>query len=120
MSPRTTLGRRIRDRRIELGMSLRELARRREITPSYLSDIENDRRTPAEDLLRAIGKELELAFDELMGLAGRLDQQSEQYLRRQPSAATLFRRLREQGMDQADIEKLIEDIDKRGKARSRP
>ena len=120
MSPRTTLGGRIRERRVELGLSLRELARRRDITPSYLSDIENDRRVPAEEVLRAIGKELDLAFDELTGLAGRIDQQTEEYLRRQPTAATLFRRMRERGMGQADIEKLIEDVDRRGKARSRP
>ncbi len=120
VSPRTTLGGRIRERRVELGLSLRELARRRDITPSYLSDIENDRRVPAEEVLRAIGKELDLAFDELTGLAGRIDQQTEEYLRRQPTAATLFRRMRERGMGQADIEKLIEDVDRRGKARSRP
>lgn len=119
MSPRATLGSRIRERRVEQGISLRELARRREITPSYLSDIENDRRVPAEEVLRSIAKELELPFDELTGLAGRIDQQTEEYLRRQPTAATLFRRLRERGMGQADIEKLIEDVDRRGKARSR-
>lgn len=120
MSPaRTTLGSRIRDRRVELGSGLRELARRLDITPSYLSDIENDRRVPAEEVLRTLAKELNLSFDELTGLAGRLDQRTEDYLRRQPTAAVLFRRLRERGFGEADIEKLIENVDRK-KARTKP
>lgn len=118
MSPaRLTLGERIRDRRVEQEIGLRELARRLEITPSYLSDIENDRRVPAEEVLRALAKELELSFDEMTGLAGRLDQQTEQYLRKQPKTAVLFRRLREKGFGEADIEKLIHSVERQGKVR---
>lgn len=122
MSPaRTTLGGRLHDRRVELDIGLRELARRLEITASYLSDIENDRRVPAEAVLRGLAEKLDLSFDELTGLAGRLDQQTEQYLRRQPTAAVLFRRLRERGFGEADIGKLIENVERHErKARSKP
>lgn len=41
---RETLGGRVRRARVEAGFGLRELARRLGKTPSYLSDIENDRR----------------------------------------------------------------------------
>lgn len=119
MSP-TTLGGRIRDRRVQLELGLRELARRLDITASYLSDIENNRRVPAEAVLRGLAKELDLSFDELTGLAGRLDQQTEQYLRRQPTAAVLFRRLRERGYGETEIGKLIEDVERHRKARSKP
>jgi transcriptional regulator with XRE-family HTH domain len=114
---RTSLGGRIRERRVELEIGLRELARRLDITPSYLSDIENDRRVPAEDVLRNLAREIDLSFDELTGLAGRLDQQTEKYLRRQPTAAVLFRRLRERGFGEADIGKLIQNVERQGRAR---
>jgi transcriptional regulator with XRE-family HTH domain len=47
-----SLGTVIRDARVKSGRSLREFAKLLDITPSYQSDIENDRRVPAEDLLK--------------------------------------------------------------------
>jgi transcriptional regulator with XRE-family HTH domain len=45
-----TLGQVIRDARVAAGTTLREFARTLDITPSYQSDIENDRRIPSEDV----------------------------------------------------------------------
>lgn len=118
MSPsRTTpsLGQRIRDRRVEKELGLRELARAMEITPSYLSDIENDRRIPAEEVLKTIAKELELPFDELMALGGRLDEQTERYLKKQPQAAVLFRRISKSKLGEADLKRLLDHTDQMAK-----
>lgn len=49
-----TLGTEIRSAREAAGLTLRALARRIEISPSYLCDIETDRRAPALDTLDAI------------------------------------------------------------------
>ena len=61
-----SLGEVIRDARVGTGRSLREFARSMEITPSYQSDIENDRRVPAEDVLKKIAQALGLNFDDLI------------------------------------------------------
>ena len=47
----TPLGRRIAEARAALGWSLRECARQIEISPAYLSDLENGRRLPSIDVL---------------------------------------------------------------------
>ena len=83
-----------------------------EITPSYLSDIENDRRVPAEEVLKTIAKELELPFDELMALGGRLDEQTEEYLKRQPTAGVLFRRISARKLGVEDLKKLLDQAEK--------
>lgn len=61
-----TLGEIIRDKRIEKYLSLRDLAKLISIAPSYLSDIENDRRVPAEEIIRNIVQALDLDADDLM------------------------------------------------------
>lgn len=51
------IGERLRLQRIEtLGMGLREMARFIEVAPAHLTDIENARRTPSEDLLVRIAR----------------------------------------------------------------
>src|SRR5262245_27419970 len=90
-----SLGRVIREARVKTGTSFRDFAKTLTITPSYQSDIENDRRDPSEEVLRKIADLLDLDFEELMALAGRFGDQAERYLRRQPAAGALFRRLSE-------------------------
>lgn len=67
------LGKTIKKRRQQKDMSLRELARRIEKSPSFLSTIENadDPPSVAEDTLRAIEKTLAFEPYELITLAGR-------------------------------------------------
>ena len=61
------VGQRLRSERERLGLSLRELARRLEISPSALSQIETGRSRPSVGTLYAIVSELELSLDELFG-----------------------------------------------------
>lgn len=109
-SPNKSYGEVIREARVARGWSLRELAKRIDITPSYLSDIENDRRVPAEDVLRALSTELELDFDDLMARSGRLGSDAVRYMSRMPAAGVLFRRLSEENAPQDVLEKLSETL----------
>jgi len=107
-----TLGTMIRDVRVQTGLSLRGLAKQLGITPSYQSDIENDRRVPSEDVLKKIAESLGLEFEELMASAGRLGDCVERYLRRQPVAGTLFRRLSETNAPENLLREIIETVEK--------
>lgn len=107
-----TLGDFIRTARVGKGISLRELARRLEITPSYQSDIENDRRIPADEILRASAKELSIDFEHLMALAVRFTDEAERYIRRHPTAGTLFRKITERDLSEEDLKKLLRAVEK--------
>jgi len=62
------MGRRIRSRREELGMSLRELARRCDLVPSHLSKIErNVSHEIKTDTLRKLAYHLSVTTDWLVG-----------------------------------------------------
>jgi transcriptional regulator with XRE-family HTH domain len=106
-----TLGIVIRDARVKSGRTLREFAKLLSITPSYQSDIENDRRVPAEEVLKRTAGLLGLNFEELMALAGRIGQDAERYLRRQPAAGVLFRKLTETNAPEALLRKMIEEAE---------
>ncbi|PRI11811.1 XRE family transcriptional regulator [Leucobacter massiliensis] len=61
-----TLGRRIRERRTALGLTLEQLAAAVDRAPSQLSAIENGRREPRLPLLRALAAALDSTVDELL------------------------------------------------------
>ncbi|MFT4231631.1 MAG: helix-turn-helix domain-containing protein [Leucobacter sp.] len=61
-----TLGRRIRERRTRLGMTLEQLAGIVDRAPSQLSAIENGKREPRLPLLRALAAALDSSVDELL------------------------------------------------------
>lgn len=115
---RRTLGARVRQARVGEKLGLRELARRLKKTPSYLSDIENDRRIPSEEVLRDISRELPLEFEELMTLAGRFGEEAQRYLQRSPAAAALFRRITESKLGEEDLGKLIQRAKQLGEKKS--
>ena len=68
------LGDRLRQRRLELHIGLREAASKLKISPTYLSRIETGKEEspPTENLLRAMTELLSEHFDGLMSLAGRI------------------------------------------------
>jgi transcriptional regulator with XRE-family HTH domain len=101
-----SLGDLIREARTPKG-SLRDFAKKLDITPSYLSDIENDRRIPAEEVLRRIAELLELDFDELMAKAGRFGEDADRYMRKHPTLGVLFRQLSESNLADDDLAKLL-------------
>ena len=101
----------INNARVRRRWGLRALARELGIVPSYLSDIENDRRVPSETVLRGMARVLELDFDRLMQEAGRLGEGTEQYLRQNEVAGRLFRRIARSQLDQQALEKLMESLE---------
>jgi transcriptional regulator with XRE-family HTH domain len=107
-----TLGQVIRDTRVASGRSLREFARGVGITPSYQSDIENDRRIPSEDVLKKMAGSLNLNYEELMALAGRFGDDAERYLRRNPTAGALFRKLSETNAPENVLRKMLKEVKK--------
>jgi transcriptional regulator with XRE-family HTH domain len=109
MADRQTLGDVIREARVT-HMSLRELARRLGVTPSYVSDIENNRRVPSEDVLRRIADELMLGFGDLVARAGRIGIDAERYLRETPAATTLFRRITEEKLTDEELRGLLDRV----------
>jgi transcriptional regulator with XRE-family HTH domain len=69
----TSVGARLRERRGQLGLSLRELARRLEVSPSLVSQIETGKIQPSVRTLYAIVNELGLSLDEIFELSGPSD-----------------------------------------------
>lgn len=61
-----TVGERIRERREELGWKQDELARRANISKSFLSDLENGKRNVGADKLLDIARALNLSLDFIM------------------------------------------------------
>jgi len=89
-----TLGHRIRERREELDLSLREFAKQLMCSPPFISDIEHGRRFPSEDTLHKMAKLLNLGVDELKALDPRAPiEEIRQWTERDPSFAFAFRSL---------------------------
>jgi transcriptional regulator with XRE-family HTH domain len=102
-----TLGEVIHDARNKLGMSLRGVTKKLKITPSYLSDIENDRRVPSEEVLAKLADLLHLDWNDLMARAGRFGEDAVRYMMKTPAAGVLFRRLAEQQASGKTVEELL-------------
>ena len=111
MSDTRTFGDLIREARVARDLSLRELARQLNIAPSYLSDIENGRRIPSEEVTRALCQVLELNFDELMAVAGRVGLDTERYLRQTPAAGALFRKISEGRLSDIELRRLDKTVE---------
>lgn len=95
-----SLGEKIKEARLKLDLSLRELARRADITAPFLSDIELGRRFPSEEVLRLLAKELGLPNEELAKLDARSPlSELKRMAQENPSWAVAFRKVAEQGKD---------------------
>lgn len=64
----STLGEKIKELRLALGISLRALATKVDKSPPFLSDIELGRRYPSDDVLEAIAKVLGVDSQQLKQL----------------------------------------------------
>lgn len=82
------LGASLRERREAVGLTLRALARRVEIDPSYLSRVEQGAVPPSEQLLRALAPHLDLGLDEILLLAGRLPESLQHLVALEPERVT--------------------------------
>jgi len=106
-----TLGEVIRGQRVNKGLGLREMAKALNKTLWYLSDIENDRRVPSEDVLGKIAKMLAIDFNILMALGGRFGDDAERYMKRHPTAGVLFRKITEGNLKDNELQKLLKQVE---------
>lgn len=109
-----SLGKQVRDARVAANQTLRGLARDLGLSPSYLNDIEFDRRVPSTEVLRQIADRLVLNVDALLAAAGRVGiaKDAEQYIRETPSAGVLFRRVTTDRLTEDQVQRLIKQVDK--------
>ena len=59
------LGERLKDLRVQAGLSLRELARQAKVSPSFISQIENGKSQPSVATLYSFSQLLDVSIDEL-------------------------------------------------------
>jgi HTH-type transcriptional regulator, competence development regulator len=114
-APVTTLGQFIRQRREELRrddarFSVRQVAERIGIEPSYLSKVERDIGSPpSEETLARLARELDTDADLLLALAGKVSSDLQQAIRRRPQLfAQVIRELRDMP-DQAVL-RLVREV----------
>jgi transcriptional regulator with XRE-family HTH domain len=88
-------------------MTLRQTATAVGVSASYLSDIENGRKTPSEEVVLGLAKVLDLDSDDLLAAAGRIGESADEYLRANPDAGVLFRRLSEYRVGPEGLKQLI-------------
>lgn len=97
-----TLGDQIRRLRQEKGISLRELARRAEISPSFLSEIENGKNFPSSETINTIASRLKVSVASLRELDIRSQLTELKRLIEKDSAwGSVFRKLAKAGHDEA-------------------
>lgn len=114
-----SFGSKVRDARLAKKITLRELARRIEKAPSYVNDIEYDRRVPSEVVVRQLSDELDLDVDVMLALAGRVGEGAEEYLRSEPTAGVLFRRVAQEQLDEEALQELLSKVEQLSKQRPR-
>lgn len=107
-SQETTLGEVIAEARRNARLNLRDLAAKIGIHFTYLADIEKNRVIPSENVILNISlqTELELEFDELMALAGRLGDKAENYLKHHPQFGRLLRAIANEEPSHDELTKL--------------
>jgi transcriptional regulator with XRE-family HTH domain len=105
-----SLGQRIRKKREEKQLGLREMARKVNISPTYLSRVETEeeRTPPGEETLRAIAAVLETSFDDLMHLAGRVPSDVGDMIKRDPDLPHFLRSAKQQGLTGKSLGELLD------------
>jgi transcriptional regulator with XRE-family HTH domain len=96
------LGEKMRKLREDLGISLREFSRRAELSPSFVSDIENGRRYPSSPRLKRIAKTLNVPVSRLADLDHRVTMAFlREMLEDDPDWGPVFRRIHAAAADGA-------------------
>ncbi len=104
-----SLGDVIREARANTG-GLREFAKKLGVSPSYMSDIENDRRVPAEDIIRKMANLLNLDFDNLMAMAGRFGKDADRYMRRHPMVGLIIREIAASNVSDQGLKEMMRKV----------
>lgn len=110
-----TFGQYVRQRRqaIQAGgdrrFSLRQVAGRIEVEPSYLSKIERDEQRPSEQAVRSLARELGEDEDVLLAMVGKVSCELQDIIRKRPELfGELIRKLRD--MPDKTIRRLSSEV----------
>lgn len=105
-----TLAERIRELRETKDLSLREFAKKLDNTsPAHISDIENGRRYPSDELLHKIARILDVKFEELKQLDVRLRVEDlRRAVRLDPALGFALRKVADKKVTADDILKLAD------------
>ena len=110
-----TFGQTLRELRMAKDVTLRDMARRLELTPTYLSQVEQDKFSPpTEDRIKQMGQILGLAqaqVDELVAMAGRVSRDLHDAVTEHPREMASFLRTA-RGLTAEDIRELTERAQK--------
>jgi HTH-type transcriptional regulator, competence development regulator len=110
-----TFGQALRALRMEKNVTLRDMARRLDLTPTYLSQVEQDKFSPpTEDRIKQMGQILDLPqeqVDQLVAMAGRVPQDLHDVLDEHPHEMASFLRTA-RGLTAGDIRQLTEEAEK--------
>lgn len=110
-------GERIRRLRTEKGLGLRAMAKKVDISATYLSRIETneEKSPPAEKVIKALARELGDDFDTLMGLAGRIPEDVEDVIKNDPRMPEFLRTARNQKVSGDELMEWLGSRNKKGK-----
>jgi transcriptional regulator with XRE-family HTH domain len=103
-------GERVRRRRQECGLGLRETAKRTGISATFLSRVETDaeKALPSEAVIRKLADILNDDFDELMVLAGRISNEVRDYVKADPRMPEFLRRAKAKNIPAERLMELLE------------
>ena len=107
----------LRKSRLDHGIGQRELAKEIGIAPSYLSDIEKEKRNaPNLNILKKLSKILKIDIDHLNNLAGiskkELPPDIVEYVKKNPNLNSLIRTIKNNNLSNEEIEKINNLINK--------
>jgi transcriptional regulator with XRE-family HTH domain len=106
----------IREAREARDISLRDLAKRIAVSPTFLSKVETEDWKPKEDKLRKIASILEMDGDDLVARAGRVPSDLTDIIKKHGAKAELATLLRmTKGYSAAEMSKLVQLAKKPGK-----
>lgn len=103
-------GKRLRQRRKEKGVGLREAAGKVSISPTFLSRIEtgSDSALPSEQVIAALAKLLDDDFDHLMRLAGRVPSEVAELIKADPQMPAFLRHAKAKKLTGEDLFRLLD------------
>ena len=115
-NPPTTFGSYIRSLRIDSGIGQRELAKKIDISPSYLNDLEkNKRNAPKVELINKFSVLLKADLELLYNLAGNSNKSIppdlSEYIDNNPKIISLIRSLKNRNFNDDEIDTLIKNTD---------
>jgi len=117
MVKKKSFGLLIREARVNQGFGQRDLAVKVGIAPSYLNDIEKEKRSaPKQIVIKKIAKLLKININILNDLAGiskgTVAPDIREYIDSNPRVASLIRTIKENNLDEVQIEKIENSLNK--------